>query len=36
MDSKKVVAMVEERATPLAVLKAECLGYGAVVQKAAG
>ena len=35
MDSKKVVAMVEERATPLAALKAECLGYSVVVQKAA-
>ena len=35
MDSEKVVAMVEERVKPLAALKAECLGYGVVVQKAA-
>ena len=35
-DSKKVVAMAEERVKPLAALKAECLGHCVVVQKAAG
>ena len=36
MDSKKVVAMVEERAKLLAALKAEYLGPCLVVKKAAG
>ena len=35
MDSKKVVAMVEERVKPLAALKAECLDPCLVVKKAA-